>query len=409
VFAIEEPAPYKERLQRRDSMQNRWNRIGSLAFSGLLTVALFPTASSKLQAQRPTRSSSGVEKSLAGVRILQSYKSVLDRFGAPTRIFPAGDILNYEYARDAKGILTGGVIGYGDSTPAGGATLARTGGAPAGGGGMSGAGGMMGMMTGRGMAGMSGGAPGAGGPPSNIMAAMGAMSGGGMSGMSGMRGGNPMAPGGGGMPGFSGRRGGDDEGGAPAMPGAMTGGAGGNAAKGSTFGDAGGFIWSYLDPKAEKVTTFQFNKDGRVEVIAELGRFRSSVTSKGLSIGSALQDVYTAYGWPDSTKIDGEHTVLVYLQKHHLEVALVNNRVVGLIVTLRESNYVPLSGGASNTGAAGGGMARMTGMGGGMSGAMMGGMPRMSGGAPSIGGRMMPGRGAIGGGGGGKFGGAKGE
>ncbi len=395
-------------------MQNRWNRIGSLAFSGLLTVALFPAASSTLQAQRPTRSSSGVEKSLAGVRILQSYKSVLDRFGAPTRIFPNGDIINYDYARDAKGILTGGVIGYGDSTPAGGATLARTGGA--GGGGMMGMGGGMPGMGGppnmgammRGMGNpMAGGMPGAGGPPSNIMAMMGSggMRGGGMSGM-----GNPMAPGGGGLPGFTGRRGGgDDDAGAPAAPGAMMGGSGGNAAKGSTFGDSGGFIWSYLDPKAEKVTTFQFNKDGRVEVIAELGRFRSSVTSKGLSIGSALQDVYKSYGWPDSTKIDGEHTVMVYLQKHHLEVALVNNRVVGLIITLRESTFVPIGGGAGNSGAAGGGRATMTGMGGGMAGMMGGGMPRMGGGgAPSIGGRMMPGRGAVGGGGG-KFGGSKGE
>ena len=344
------------------------NRVGSLTMAGLLATALVPAASSVLYAQRPTRSASGVEKNLAGIRILQSYKSVLDRFGAPSRIFRKDEIASYIYSRDANGLLTGGVTGYGDTTQSSGANLASAG--PGAGGGM------MASMGGRG-----GGMPGMGGPPAGAAGMMAAMSGrgGGMPGMGG-----PPAGG----------RSGDGEAGAPGASTAA-------APAGNTFGDSGGFVWSYLDARAERVIDYHFNKDGRVETITEFGRFRNSVTARGISIGSTLPEIYRTYGWPDTTRLinNGEMTVLSYLQKHHFQVVLIkdkttdSSRVSGLVVTLRENQNVAVTSGGASTGGRGG-AAMMGGMG-----AMMGGGARGSAGA-ALGGRMMPGLAGMGGGGG---------
>ncbi|MCX6378762.1 MAG: hypothetical protein NT023_04690, partial [Armatimonadetes bacterium] len=133
----------------------------------LCTGLVIGSLASSAYAQSGTKSASGIEKSLAGIRILQSYKSVLARYGAPTRIFAADDVVEFAYALDAKGDKTGGIKGILDARQGGGGGGMA---AMTGGGGAPGGGGMAGMMAGRMPQGMGGGAP--GGPPANMMAGM---------------------------------------------------------------------------------------------------------------------------------------------------------------------------------------------------------------------------------------------
>jgi hypothetical protein len=352
---------------------------GGLVALSAVALASAIASPALAQAQKP-------HQALLGVRLYDTYASVLKKFGPPTEV---------------RG---GGETGAPDSPNKGQGGLAA---APGGG--------MPGMMRGGGMASMMGGPPGGmmgGGPPGGAaMAAMmrGSMggrpqgAGGGMpQGVGGMPG---MMRGGGGLPGFSGRRGGDDGDGAPGAGGGMAGmmrGAGGGAAgasQGSAFESSGGFVWSFLDPKAEIARDFYFNKDGRVEIISEVGRARNSVTSKGVAIGSLLADVYRAYGWPDTTGAihNGEMTVMSYQQKNHLQVLLVKGRVVGLVITLRENQKINLTSPGGGAGGRGGGMASMMGGAGGGGGAPIGKMAGL--GRP----------GAVGAGGGGGGAGGKSE
>jgi hypothetical protein len=293
-----------------------------------------------------------IEKELLGVRVLQSYREVLLRYGAPTRIFRATETVNYLGAVNLAGQPTGGIIGLLDSSSSGGA---------------GGPGGPM----------MGGpGGPMMGGPPG--MRGAGKGMGGGLQGL----------PGGGSSPAF----GGGSPSGYPGM-GGPSGGAGGQAGDNpdATYSGSGGFIWVYLYPFKQMAYEFHFNKDGRIESIAEFGRGPGQHTSRGVGLGDTVEKVYSVYGWTDQIKEEepGKFSLL-YNDRYHAQFIVLKNKVIGISVFLRENQFTRLTSGGAVAGGQG-----MPGM--------SGGMPGMRGGQQGGGqGRMRP---RAGGGGGGLSGG----
>lgn len=253
-----------------------------------------------------------IEKELLGIRVLQNYREVLVRYGAPTQIFRATETINYQEAVNLAGVGTGGILGIAGSS--------------SGPGGM--AGGTMGGYPGMGASG------GGRGPGSDYP-----MMGGGKMGGSG----GPMA--------------------GPGGPGGPGGGQGDNPE--ATFGEAGGFTWVYLYPGKELAYEFHFNKDGRVERIAELGRGFGQHTSRGIGLGDTLDKVYSIYGWTDSIKDeDNGKFSLLYNDRYHAQFLILKNKVIGISVFLKENQYMRFEGG-SGGGASPGGMGPgMPGMGG---------------------------------------------
>ena len=318
------------------------------------------------QAQSPV----AAEKGLLGVRILKSYRDVLNLYGTPQRIFRFDEFVSLVEAVDSKGNPTGGIKGFGDDS------VATTGAGRAGGGGMMGqAGGMGAMMASRMPGGMGGGGGIPGGPPASMMGQM-------------MGAGRGAPTGGGGIPG-----------GPPAsmmgqMMGQMRGGGGGlgqaggaNARQEDSFASSGGFIWAYVYPKKELAYEFFFNKDGRLEVIMERGRSLGQPTRRGINLGHTTKNVYSVYGWPDSTEQTADVLALNYNLKYHVHFGLRNNKVISIAVFLREGHRVNYGTGTQLAGG-GGAAGRLAG------GPDMGGMgatmARM--GVPAGGGgRMMPG------------------
>jgi hypothetical protein len=344
--------------------------LGGLA--AMSSLLLLTPAQPLSAAKRP----SVVEKELLGIRILQSYRTVLAKYGQPTRIYRGGESVLMIGAQDANGNLTGGVTGLEDGTSSGGGMGGGRGGMPGGkGGGMPGmqGGGMPGMMPGG--AGRGGMMPGgmmpggmAGGPPGMMPGGKGGgipgMQGGGMPGMmpGGMSGGPPgMMPGGmGGRPGSTGN------------------GLGTTTTQGDTetFGEAGGFQWVYFYPKQELVYWFVFNRDGRVEAILERGRYLGQKTSQGIGLGSPVKSVYTTYGWPDTIEQQGTNLALRYNVKHHVQVNILNNKVTAVGVFLSETQRYFSDENAG--GGAGGGGRGMGGPGGLAGGGRRGGLPGLS-------------------------------
>ncbi len=268
-----------------------------------------------------------IEKGLLGIRILQTYRDVYRKFGQPDRVYRTDQVVDLVEALDAKGNPTGGIRGL-DLNAAQTAQNNR--------GGMPGYPGL----GGRGMGGPPFGAGGPGGYPG-----MGGRGMGGPPGYPGMSG----APFGGGRPaGLPGAGGAPfGAGGYPGMGGnngigsrrtgqAATGGPGGE----ETFRDSGGYVWAYFNPKQELVYTFIFNNDGRVEIISEYGRSGGDRTQKGIGLGTSAQAVYNAYGWPSSTEQNGRYFSLFYGPTHHVQVTLLNNKVVGVSVMLREDQKI---------------------------------------------------------------------
>jgi hypothetical protein len=242
---------------------------------------------------------SGVEKSLLGVRILQTYREVLKLYGAPTRVYRLTEKVLVVESISPDGDLSGGIRSLGDSVAGGG-------GGPSGGGGR-----------------MPGGGGESGGPP---------MAGGGKSSSPyGGSSGGPGGPGGGG-----GIGGGGDE-------------------SSTTFGQAGGYIWAYHFPFTERLYLFAFNAQGRLLLTLERGRYGGGPTSKGLALGSSLAAVYNLYGWPDSVDEQGPGVVLNYSQKHHLLVAVLKGKVVGLAVSLFEMPKLRMLAINDDNGGSGGG------------------------------------------------------
>ena len=271
--------------------------VGAAAVCALLMLA-----------PQPSRAS-GVEKSLLGVRILQTYREVLKLYGAPTRVYRLTEKVLVLESISPDGDLSGGIRSLGESVAGGG-------GGPA-----------------------SGGMPGAGGGPGS----------------------------GGGMPGG---KGGSSYGGGPGGPSGAGGGSGiggGGDESSTTFGQAGGYIWAYHFPITERLYLFAFNAQGRLLLTLERGRYGGGPTSKGLALGSSLAAVYNLYGWPDSVDEQGPGVVLNYSQKHHLLVAVLKGKVVGLAVSLFEMPKLRMlainddnggSGGGSSGGPSGGGGGR---------------------------------------------------
>ncbi len=314
------------------------------AVAGLLTFGL---SSQTILAQK----SASAEKSLLGIRVLQTYKDVMRKYGAPHGIYRNGDIVNMVEAVDAEGSPTGGILALGDSAP--GQTMAATGG------------GRQGMMGG-----MPGGARGMGG---GMFGPPGSMGGNSMLGSPGMMGGGARRAGfSGGMPGFGGG------GGLTGMPGGSTPpglpGSGVNTPGNgeSTFASAGGFIWVYFYPKKELVYEFLFNNDGRVEMILQRGRTFGQKTSRGIGLGYPIKSLYSVYGWPDTLESQPNGLSLNYNQKYHVYFSVLKNKVNLIAVFLRENQKVNIYGttSASTTTARGGmaGFGGMAGQGGMMSG-----------------------------------------
>lgn len=267
--------------------------VGMAAVCGLL-----------VHAPQPSRAA-GVEKSLLGVRILQTYREVLKLYGAPTRVYRLTEKVLVVESTDPEGDLTGGIRSLSETSS-------------------------------------GGGMPGGGGPPGSG----GGRSGGGPSGE-----GAAMPGGGKGAPGSSGGGGGGG-----------IGSSSGDEAN-TSFGQSGGYIWAYHFPRTEKLYLFIFNAQGRLLVTFERGRYGGGGTSNGLNLGSSLASVYSMYGWPDSVEEQGPGVVLNYSQKHHLLVAVLKGKVVGLAISLFELpkmrmlaiNEESNGGGSGGSGGPGGG------------------------------------------------------
>jgi hypothetical protein len=296
------------------------------------------------------------ERELMNIRIWRTYKDVLEKYGRPTRI-EVGEVA--------------GATGTGSGN----------GGGMAGGGMMGGAPGMMGsggMMSGR------MGLPGMGG--------MGMM---GSTGMMGMMGGGGMSSGaailgrpdgggtGRGRMGMPGKGAEDIDGGMPGAGGMM----GGAEQQTSTEGEV---TWVY--ERGPLTFMFLFNKDGRIIQIQAYGHKGPAVTSKGITLGSTVDQIYSKYGWSAKQFRVGSSLALDFSEKHHVAFQLAGYggkpmKVVGIVVAMTERGGpggafappglppgAPAGGGAGAGGGMMGGAPGMMGSGGMMG--MMGGGPR---------------------------------
>lgn len=173
-----------------------------------------------------------------------------------------------------------------------------------------------------------------------------------------MMGGPPGLMGGGGGSPFSG---GPRAAGASSAGGGMMGAAGGATGQGTpTFADAGGFYWVYTYPRKEVVNMFYFNKDGRCIAITHMGQKDAQATRKGVMLGTPVRSVYSLYGWPNSTEPQEQGIMsMFYNEKHHVQFDMLNNRVVGIAITLSENMKISRGGGGA--GGAGGGAGRLAG------------------------------------------------
>ncbi len=318
--------------------------IGASMLSGLMLANPKPSLGAGTHKARPRMASAHVgviEKSLLGIRMLASYKSVLNMYGQPNRVYRMGESVNLAYSLDANGNQTGGIRGFLDTADS--ASSARPGGGPGMPGGMPGMpAGMPGMPSG-----MPGMRPGGGGMPAGMPGMPSGMpgmrpGGGGMpAGMPGMPSGMPgMRPGGGGMPGAGGG-------------GGLNGSA--NATGEETFAQSGGFIWVYFYPKQELAYEFVFNRDGRTIAIGEHGRYLGQRTSRGIGLGDPARNLYAAYGWPDQTMSQGTGISLNYNRKRHVQFGLLNNKVFNIFVFLNEDLVFQLLGTGQPGGAGGAG------------------------------------------------------
>jgi hypothetical protein len=294
-----------------------WILGGSAACLGLLALAHAPAGAAKPVV---------IEKELLGIRILQSYKDVLAKYGAPHRIYRAGEVVHPDEAFNLQGELTGGVKGLADDVSTGGSG-GGPGGYPGGSGGYPGGpGGYPGLPGG----GNKGGGPSSGGgtlpPPGG--GGGGPASGGGTLPPPGGGGGSPAGGLGGGLPG-SGESSDDPN---------------------TTFGESGGFSWAYVYPGKELMYQFVFNRDGRVIAILERGRFFGQSTKRGISLGDPVSKVYSAYGWTDSLKDESPMLQLFYNERYHTQFMTLKNKVVGIAVFLKEDQFLRYGGSGGGSG-----------------------------------------------------------
>jgi hypothetical protein len=301
--------------------------------------------------------SASAEKSLLGITVGRSYRTVLAKYGTPDRIdavvIPTG-------TAPALGGQYGGVGGFGQpgagqpgfggpgapGDPSGGGFPGAPGASPFGGGGPGGFPGAPGASP---FGGASAGAfPGGPGGPSA----------GGFPGS----GGPPVLPGSGGFPGASGDSGGGFPGGpggfpggpgAPGDPGGF-GGFGGGQAGGVTVGNAA--LYTY---RKQGGVTYEFliNEDGLVAQISVSGKKADARMGQGIKLGSSYADVLRTYGYPQThlmtslaatgmqqasmsysamVRSGGQVTQITYPKVHHIAFAMLNQRVVRMTVALAE-------------------------------------------------------------------------
>jgi hypothetical protein len=294
------------------------------------------------------------ERSLVGITVGRSYRTVLARYGDPNNMQPiviqtgsaprlgqppgAGAGFG-QPGFGAPGIPGGGPGGFpgGPSGFPGGAGPGF-GGSPFGG---PTPGAFPGGPGGRGFDGDSGFGPGLGSGPAGIPGL----------------GGPPVLPGaGGGFPGAAG--GGPGEPGFPGTP--------GFGAPGGGFGAPGGggqqgnvrvgnaALWTYQMPNG---VTYDFliNEDGLVAQITVTGRSSSARTAKGIGLGSSYSEVLSKYGFPEQqlltpvaaagiqqnrmsysamVRSGGQVNQIIYPDDHHVAFTFLNSRVVRVTVAL---------------------------------------------------------------------------
>ena len=263
------------------------------------------------------------EDSLLGVRLLSSYKTVLQRFGQPAEIqvgMPTGS------EEGAGGAQAGAMPGMGGG-PVGmaGGGMPGSGGFPGGPGMMGGSGGPMGM---------AGGIPGSGGPSlPGFGGPMGAPKGmPGSGGPMGMAGGMPGS--GGGSMGGPGLMGGGGAAAAPGLP----------NIPGSGGGPSQETIWWYKFPQQGLFYAFLINKQGQVIQIQAHGykpdpKTPMARTAKGITLGAPFGAVLKDYGWSSDGEHVGEYLVMRYDSRERiggghgrLAFQVMRNQVVGITV-----------------------------------------------------------------------------
>ena len=343
-----------------EDVRMNWQTSAKLvALTSVMTAMSFSAPS-------VTAQSKDLERTLAGVRLNASSRTVLSKFGNPNEIY-IGDI---GVRIPGTGAQQGGGMGMGMGDEGGmmggagmmGGMMGSSGPSMGGMGGGSGPrGGAAGMMSSSGptMGGM-GGMGGGSGPRGAAAGTMG--SSGMMGGMAGMRGGGAGAAAGrmGGMAGGGGGSkmgGGDGEMGAMGgMGGGMMGGMGGMM--GGMGGDTGGAVgafgrtqssvarqqevtWVYnrttKDAKGQTTAIsyeFLINPGGAISQIRCLGYHSpikpttltpSITTQKGIRLGSSYVEILRAYGQPDSYEKSGNILVLSYPKKH-VQFQLINQK-----------------------------------------------------------------------------------
>jgi len=338
-----------------EDVRMNWQTSAKLvALTGVMTAM-------SLNAPSVTAQSKDLERTLAGVRLNASSRTVLSKFGNPNEIY-IGDI---GVRIPGTGAQQGGGMGMGeDGGMAGGPGMMGSAGpsmmgsmsggsGPRMGSGMMGSSGMMGGMAGGGggkmgaMGGGSGsmGAPaGMSGAPSSMMGGIGRMGGG--SGSMGAPAGMSGAPSS--MMGGIGRMGGG-MGGMMGGMGGMMGGMGGDTGGGvGAFGRTQSSVarqqevtWVYnrttKDAKGQTTAIsyeFLINPGGSISQIRCLGyhspikpttQTPSITTQKGIRLGSSYVEILRAYGQPDSYEKSGNILVLSYPKKH-VQFQLINQK-----------------------------------------------------------------------------------
>lgn len=292
-------------------------RGGAAATAGTALFVLTTLAAT--QAAAPS-----YEKSLAGIRLSSTSKSVLARFGNPNEVV-IGDV-GIRQGPNSGQNGAGGAPGSGDQ-----------GGFPgAGGGGSS----LPSLGSPGGFSGGEGGVsatPGGGkfGPPGG--------------GFPGAPGGGFGGPPGGGFPGAPGGGfGGPPGGGFPGAPGGglgsgdNSGGLGGGPSVGafgqnqSTFARQQEVTWIYnrkfTDKKgAQQLVSYEFliGPSGYVSQIRVTGYTGGNTrTKRGISLGSTYKDVVRVYGYPEEHAVYGTTLVASYRNRAHLSFQFLNDRVI---------------------------------------------------------------------------------
>lgn len=352
-----------------EDVRMNWQTSAKLvALTSVMTAMSFSAPS-------VTAQSKDLERTLAGVRLNASSRTVLSKFGNPNEIY-IGDIGVRIPGTDAQ---QGGGMGMGmgdEGGMAGGAGMmggmmgssgASMGGMGGGSGPRAGGSGMM-SSSGPSMGGMGGGSGPRGGATgmmgsSGMMGGMAGMRGGGAGAASGRMGGMAGGGGGGGKMGSMGGGGGSKMGGGDGEMGGMGGMGGGMGGMmggmgGMMGGDTGGAVgafgrtqssvarqqevtWVYnrttKDAKGQTTAIsyeFLINPGGAISQIRCLGyhspikpstQTPSITTQKGIRLGSSYVEILRAYGQPDSYEKAGNILVLSYPKKH-VQFQLINQK-----------------------------------------------------------------------------------